>query len=131
MYYPLLLPNQKLGLRGKDYGIPREFWCWRELYRKKEAGKDGSLSDMAEPSIRKKIKSFLTPEKAKSHGRAIYAEQAKECGLEVGVKPLEDDAWSKIHELCYRINDGPTSVPDSKLTESGNSGFFRRSGRTK
>ena len=125
MYYPLLLPNQKLGLRGKDYGIPREFWCWRELYRKKEAGKDGSLSDMAEPSIRKKIKSFLTPEKAKSHGRAIYAEQAKECGLEVEVKPLKDDTWSKIYELYYRIDNRLTSTPTSKLIESGNASFFR------
>ena len=93
--------------------------------------KSGMLSDMDESSIREKIKSFLTQEKAKSHGRAIYAEEAKECGLEVEIKPLKDDTWSKIYELYYRINNMLTSTPASKLIESGNSSFFRGSGRTK
>ena len=68
---------------------------------------------------------YATPEKAKSHGRAIYAQEAEECGLKVEIKPLEDDTWSKIYELYYRINNRLTSTLTSKLIESGSSSFFR------
>ena len=91
------------------------------------------MSSISRTSERERIESSLTPEKAKSHDRAVHAEEAKECGLEVEIEPLEDDTWSKIYELYYRINNRLTSpsLSTSKLIESGNAGFFRRSGRTK
>ena len=85
--------------------------------------KSGMMSGTRESSIRKKIEVFLTPEKAKSHGRAIYAKEAQKCGLSIETKPLKDETWSKIYELYYRINNLLTSTPTSKLIESRDDGF--------
>ena len=67
-----------------------------------QALKSGMMSCMSESLIRRKIKNFLTPKKVKSHGRAIYAEEVKKCGLNVEIKPIKDDVWSKIYELYPR-----------------------------
>lgn len=85
--------------------------------------KSGMLSNIDEKSIKKRIEIFLTPEISKSHGRAIYAKEAKECGLNIETKPLRDKTWSKIYELYYRINNLLNSTPTSKLIESKDSGF--------
>ena len=93
-----------------------------------QALKSGMMSSMTEASIRRKIKNFLTPKKVKSHGRPIYAEEVKKCGLDVEVKPLKDDVWSKIYELYYRIDNLLSTTSTSKLVESKNSSFFVTAG---
>ena len=86
--------------------------------------KSGMMSEIKqEDTIRKKIEVFLTPEKSKSHGRAIYAKEAKECGLNIETKPLKNETWSKIYELYYRINNLLNTTPVSKLIESKDSVF--------
>ena len=85
--------------------------------------KSGMMYDIEEEAIREKIEVFLTPEKAKSHGRAIYAKEAKECGLNIEAIPLRDKTWSKIYELYYRINNLLNTTPLSKLIESKDSVF--------
>ena len=85
--------------------------------------KSGMMSNLEEDLIRKKIEIFLTPEKSKSHGRAIYAEEAKECGLNIETIDLRDKTWSKIYELYYRINNLLNSTLTSKLIESKDSEF--------
>ena len=82
------------------------------------------MSEIEENTIRKKIGGFLTPEKSKSHGRAIYAKEAKECGLNIEIKLLRDKTWSKVYELYYRINNLLNTTPVSKLIESKDSGFI-------
>ncbi|MCY3826029.1 MAG: hypothetical protein OXG10_01425 [Candidatus Dadabacteria bacterium] len=93
-----------------------------------QALKSGMMSSMGEALIRRKIKNFLTPKKVKSHGRAIYAEEVKKCGLNVEIKPLKDDTWSQIYELYYRINNLLSTTSTSKLIESKNSSFFVAAG---
>lgn len=88
-----------------------------------KALKSGMLSKMSVKSIRDKIKVFLTPEKVKAHGRAIYAEEAKGCNLNIETKDLKDDTWSKVYELYFRLNNLLTTTQTAKIIESKDSSF--------
>lgn len=89
-----------------------------------KALKSGMLSKMSEKRIKSSIKNFLTPVKVKSHGRAIYADEAKNSNLIVDILPLKDDLWSDIYELYYRINNKLSTTKTAKLIESKDSSFL-------
>jgi hypothetical protein len=80
------------------------------------------MSDLTEDVIREKIKMFLTPEQTKTHGRPIFYDEAKKCGLNVELmKPL-DITWKIIYELYIRANNF-VSTRASKLIESKDYSF--------
>ena len=89
-----------------------------------KALKSDMLSNISEANIKAKIKTFLIPEKVKSHGRAIYAEEAKACNLNVEIIDLKNDMWSKIYELYFRIDNLLSTTTKAKVIESKDSSFY-------
>jgi len=65
----------------------------------------GMLSHFAAAEIAKRIEVFLTPEQKKSHGRAIYAPEAKACGLNIADIDLKSDMWRLVYEIHLRASN--------------------------
>lgn len=83
----------------------------------------GMMSNVEEAAISEKIKQFLDPTRTGVHGRPIYPDSAKECGLNVRVEDLRGDLWGPIWELYVRLNH-VTSSRYSKVVESSESSFY-------
>lgn len=66
--------------------------------------KSGMLRKMKEDDIKKNIEKFLTPKETKDHGRPIYRDEAKSCGLEIDYINIKSDLWQKMYELYIRTN---------------------------
>lgn len=72
--------------------------------------------------IREKIKIFLTPEETKTHSRAIYHAEAKNCGLEIELMDSKSNLWKNLYELYVRT-DNFTSTRVSKCFETREHSF--------
>lgn len=66
--------------------------------------KSGMLRKLEEDDIKKNIEKFLTPKETKDHGRPIYRDEAKSCGLEIDYIDIKSDLWQKMYELYIRTN---------------------------
>jgi ATP-dependent protease ClpP protease subunit len=77
----------------------------------------GIMKGLAPNKIKTRIKPFLDPRFTKSHGRPIYHDVAKDCGLDVQVEDLKSPLWVKIWELYVRLNTA-VSTNASKIIES-------------
>ena len=88
-----------------------------------KALKTGMLSNFSEKEIKKKIKIFLTPEKVKTHGRPIYAQDALKCGLNIEIKDLKEKFWSTVYELYVRLNNLVSTDNIAKCIESKDYSF--------
>jgi len=81
--------------------------------------KSGMLRNLSNEQIEEKIKLFLVPaEKAKTHGRPIFAGDAKECGLNVEIEDPRNDSWKIVRELYIRLNDFVSSNKIAKCIEN-------------
>lgn len=70
-----------------------------------KALKTGMLRKVPKNKIRKKIENFLIPEKeVKTHGRPIYAQDAKKCGLNIETVEPRGELWPIVYELYVRLN---------------------------
>ena len=70
--------------------------------------------------IRKKIKSFLTPETTKAHARAIFRTEARQCDLKI------EDIEPKFHEVASELpirTSNFVSLQASKCIESENNSW--------
>lgn len=85
--------------------------------------KTGMLSNLTPSQIRKKMQHFLTPEEVKVHGRPIYAQEAKNCGLNVDMIDLRSKRWALIRELYIRLNNYVSIDDISKCIECENYSF--------
>lgn len=65
----------------------------------------GMMKGLNKDEIRKKIKVFLTPEETKSHGRSIFYEEAKKCGLKIELIDLKSNLWKLAYELFVRTDN--------------------------
>lgn len=65
----------------------------------------GMMKGKSKAEIRKKIKTFLTPEQTKTHGRPIYRDEARTCGLAIEDAEPKDKPWPKCYELYIRTNN--------------------------
>ena len=70
-----------------------------------KALKTGMMSRKSKEDIKAKIGVFLTPKDVKTHGRAIYAQEAEKCGLNVDIMDLRGNFWRGVYELYYRLNN--------------------------
>lgn len=66
--------------------------------------KTGIMSTLRDAQIKRKIKPFLNPSYTKVHGRPIYPDVAKECGLSVTEYALDSPIWQDIWHLYIRCN---------------------------
>lgn len=83
----------------------------------------GHMKETAEDEIREKIQVFLKPDAGTlTHGRAIYAPQAKDSGLPVEDMVVTDDTWRKVYDLYVRL-DRFVSMEACKTVESSDEAF--------
>lgn len=82
----------------------------------------GMMKGMTKEEIKKKIKVFLTPEETKSHGRSIFFDEAKKCGLKVELMDLKSQIWKLSYELFVRSSNY-TNVRVAKCIESKEHSF--------
>jgi len=87
--------------------------------------KSGMLSGMSDADIKKKIEMFLTPKKKKAHGRPIYRDEAKTCGLAIDDVDVKGDLWELIYEL-YMRTDNFVSNHVAKCVETKEHSFSAR-----
>jgi hypothetical protein len=73
-------------------------------------------------AIMKSIDVFLTPTVTKSHGRAIYADEAKKCGLNIEIAEVSKALWTACYELYIRT-DQFCSTTVSKCVETREHSF--------
>jgi len=65
--------------------------------------KSGMMRGFDDGEIKKNISVFLNPESGTiSHARPIYAEEARESGLNVEVIDIDSDVWKSVYELYCR-----------------------------
>jgi hypothetical protein len=86
--------------------------------------KSGYLSNLSEKEIRSKVKPFLDPQHTVSHGRPIYPELAKRCGLNVNVIDKDSDLWRSVWSLYIRLNHLVSATPVSRVVESGSTEYM-------
>lgn len=79
--------------------------------------KSGMMSNLAESTIKRKIKDFLIHKRTASHGRMITINEAKSCGLNVEEIELRSDLWNWVWELFIKA-DWVVSVRSKKILES-------------
>lgn len=70
-----------------------------------KALKSGMMGGMSAEEIEKKIAPFLTPKHTKSHGRAIYAPEAKRHGINIERINKRSRLWRLIYELYMRVDN--------------------------
>lgn len=84
--------------------------------------KSGMFSRMKEETIKKKIEVFLKPQKTKSHGRPIFRDEARDCGLKILDADTSGERWDTAYELYTRTNS-LVSTRSAKCIESADSSF--------
>jgi ClpP class serine protease len=82
----------------------------------------GMMKGSSHEDIRKKIAMFLTPQQKKSHGRPIYFDEAKNCGLEIEKFEPKGKVGTLLYELHVRTENF-TRTRAYKCVESKQHGF--------
>jgi hypothetical protein len=82
----------------------------------------GMMSGVSEATIRKRIDPFISPERTRSHGRAVSLEEAKACRLKVrGIDPK-----SSIGDILWQLfvrTDHLVSTIAAKAIETSETSF--------
>jgi len=82
----------------------------------------GMMQGKSEKDIYADIKTFLTPEMTKTHGRPIYRDEAQVCGLNVEMADPDSDQWACVYDLYIRTNQFVQTVA-AKCIESADHSF--------
>jgi ATP-dependent protease ClpP protease subunit len=70
-----------------------------------KALKAGMMSRKSDKAIRHQIERFLKPQRTRSHGRPIFRDEARDCGLAVEHADIGEGGWDLIYELYVRSNE--------------------------
>lgn len=87
--------------------------------------RSGMLKSKTETRVRKMIEPFTKPTQKKTHGRPIYVQEVKDCGLTVDEIGLETELWDVVWNLYLR-SDWVVNSPSSdvvKICESACDSF--------
>jgi len=86
--------------------------------------KSGMMKNLSKEQIKERMKLFLVPEEeAKTHGRPIFAEDAKECGLNIKIEDPRSNFWKTVRKLYVRLNDFVSSDKVAKCIENKDYSF--------
>ena len=80
---------------------------------------NGMMASIEDGEIEQKIKMFLTPDDTLVHGRPIFRDSAKACGLNIEELDVKGDLWETIYELYVRTKFFVDTI-SLKLIESYN-----------
>ena len=83
-----------------------------------ETLKTGTMKNLTEEQIRQKISAFLDPVVTKVHGRPVYHDVAKKCGLDVRLQDSHSDLWGAVWELYLRLDNLVGRHTSCKVVES-------------
>jgi Serine dehydrogenase proteinase len=84
----------------------------------------GMMKGATSDEVENRIKIFLDPRAGtQHHGRAIYANEARNCGLNIEELNVNSNQWKTIYELYYRT-DRYVSLNVSKVVESRSEAFY-------
>ena len=112
-----------------NYYDVREINKWRTLINLSESISirllsSGMMDGKTDDQIKAKIKVFLEPEAGTvTHGRPIYAPEAKNCDLNIEDLDVVSNMWRAIYELYVRT-DRYVSQEAAKAVESKGEAFF-------
>ncbi len=81
--------------------------------------KTGMMKDLDDKEIQSQLEVFTIPAGTLSHGRPIFADDAKKCRLRVEQIENETDRWKDVYELFVRLSNFVT-VHSSKCIENKN-----------
>lgn len=87
--------------------------------------KRGMCKALSNKQIKSKIGPFLNPKYTKAHGRPIYYDVARTCGLDVELYENGDPTWAVIWELYVRLNHFVSTVV-SKAIETAEESWTAR-----
>ena len=76
------------------------------------------LKGQTAEQIKQKIQPFTDPELTMSHGRGIYADKAKDCGLNVETIDPEGELWQAVWGLYMRSKYVVDATKAAKLVET-------------
>jgi hypothetical protein len=85
--------------------------------------KSGMMRGRTEATIEERIERFLNPALTRSHGRPIFRDEAKECGLRIGEEDARSERWNTVYELYIRTNR-IVSTRAAKCIESAQTSFI-------
>lgn len=83
----------------------------------------GTFKGKSDAHIRNKIGPFLNPRSTIVHGRPIYPQAAKACGLNVEVLDQRSTAWRTVWRLFVRLNHFLSVGYGSKIIESAEDSY--------
>ncbi|MFO7947002.1 MAG: hypothetical protein R6V19_09310 [Armatimonadota bacterium] len=84
--------------------------------------KEGMMNDKSKEDIKQCVQVLLDPKITASHGRAIYPQTAKDCGLKIRTIRPDDEMWPILHELYVRTNHF-VRTKASKAIETRNAAY--------
>ena len=64
----------------------------------------GMFRGVAKNRVKKKIQQFLNPKHTKDHGRPIFSETAKACGLVINEHEPKSTIWKSVWKLYIKLN---------------------------
>jgi ClpP class serine protease len=80
--------------------------------------KGSMLKNMPENEIKSNIGIFLIPEeRTVVHGRPIYADEAKDCKLNIDLRIGNDALWKLVYELYIRLDNYVSINRNAKVVE--------------
>jgi len=85
-----------------------------------ETLKTGIMKGQTDAQIRQKISVFLDPVVTKVHGRPVYHDVAKKCGLDIKVQDSHSSLWEAVWELYMRLDSLVRRHTSCKVVESAN-----------
>lgn len=85
--------------------------------------KSGMLKDVAPRNIKSRIKPFLDPRRTKVHGRPIYHDIAKKCGLDVEICSNDSEMWRTVWQIYVRLNYVASNMA-AKVIESIDDSYY-------
>jgi ClpP class serine protease len=87
-----------------------------------QALQTGMMAGASDKDICKRMKMFLDPSATKTHGRAIHADAAAGCGLNIEQVDPSNPLWGTMYELFVRTDNFVSSVA-AKCIESKDGSF--------
>ena len=84
--------------------------------------KSGILKKLTVNQIKSKIKALVDPNKTINHGRPLFHDAVKKCGLNVRLEKNDSQLWNDVWNLYLRLNNLTNSTA-AKVIESADKSY--------
>lgn len=87
--------------------------------------KKGMLKELEPAQIKSKIEPFLDPLATQDHGRPLFADAVKRCGLKIRMRSNQEELWRLVWALYIRLNFVTSNI-SAKIIESVDESYVER-----